>query len=42
MVLPGHTLSIDMEGENPGQRMFHCHDECHLLGGMATTRSHVT
>lgn len=42
VVLPGRSLSIDVEGDNPGSWLFHCHDLYHLLGGMATTLSYVT
>jgi FtsP/CotA-like multicopper oxidase with cupredoxin domain len=39
-VLPMTTVSIDIEGDNPGQWMLHCHNTYHLEMGMATTLSY--
>jgi multicopper oxidase len=39
-VLPMSTVSVDIEGDNPGQWMLHCHNTYHLEMGMATTLSY--
>lgn len=39
-VLPMSTVTIDIEGDNPGQWMLHCHNTYHFEMGMATTLSY--
>ena len=34
------TVELDIEGENPGQWMLHCHNTYHLETGMATILSY--
>ncbi len=34
-LLPGQTVSVDFEADNPGQWMLHCHNTYHLEQGMA-------
>ena len=41
-VLPGQTVSIDFDADNPGQWMYHCHNTYHLARGMATTLSYIS
>lgn len=41
-VLPGQTVSIDFDADNPGQWMYHCHNTYHLATGMATTVSYIS
>lgn len=41
-VLPGETRRIDVEADNPGQWMLHCHNTYHLEAGMATALSYRT
>ncbi|MGI8537933.1 MAG: multicopper oxidase domain-containing protein, partial [Mycobacteriales bacterium] len=42
IVLPGRSVSVDVQADNPGQWMVHCHNAYHLAGGMATMLSYVT
>lgn len=42
IVLPGRQVSVDLELDNPGQWMVHCHNAYHLEGGMAAMLSYVT
>ncbi len=42
IVLPGRSVSVDVQTDNPGQWMVHCHNAYHLAGGMATMLSYVT
>jgi FtsP/CotA-like multicopper oxidase with cupredoxin domain len=42
VVLPGHEAAIDVEADNPGQWMLHCHDLYHQNAGMMTTLSYVS
>lgn len=35
-------MSVDLQADNPGQWMVHCHNAYHLAGGMATMLSYVT
>jgi len=39
-VLPMTTVEIDVQADNPGQWMLHCHNTYHLETGMATTLSY--
>lgn len=34
IVLPGETLAVDFDANNPGQWLFHCHNIYHAEGGM--------
>ncbi|MCZ4123190.1 multicopper oxidase family protein [Streptomyces sp. H39-S7] len=36
MVLPGRTLSVDLDADNPGLWMTHCHNVYHAEAGMMT------
>ena len=40
-VLPGETLTMAIECNNPGQWLLHCHNTYHLETGMATVLSYV-
>ena len=40
-VAPMQTLSVDVQADNPGQWMIHCHNAFHLESGMATSLSYV-
>ena len=35
LVAPTETVSVDVQADNPGQWMIHCHNACHLEAGMA-------
>ena len=39
-VLPMSSVEIDIEADNPGQWMLHCHNTYHFESGMATTLSY--
>ena len=39
-VLPGESVVLDFDADNPGQWMLHCHNTYHLDTGMATTVSY--
>jgi multicopper oxidase len=39
-VLPMTTVTVDIEADNPGQWMLHCHNTYHLETGMATVLSY--
>jgi FtsP/CotA-like multicopper oxidase with cupredoxin domain len=39
-VMPMSAVAFDIEADNPGQWMFHCHNTYHLEMGMATTFSY--
>jgi FtsP/CotA-like multicopper oxidase with cupredoxin domain len=39
-VLPGESVAVDFDADNPGQWMLHCHNTYHLSTGMATTVSY--
>jgi FtsP/CotA-like multicopper oxidase with cupredoxin domain len=41
LVNPMATVSVDVEADNPGQWMIHCHNTYHLEAGMATSLSYV-
>ena len=41
-VLPGHSVGLDFDTDNPGQWSTHCHNEYHLAAGMATIVSYRT
>ncbi|QXC60646.1 multicopper oxidase family protein [Aquihabitans sp. G128] len=41
-VLPGESVTIDFDADNPGQWMTHCHNTYHLEQGMALLVSYVT
>ena len=40
-VLPGETVVVEFEADNPGQWMAHCHNTYHLEHGMAMVVSYV-
>ncbi len=40
-VLPGETVVVEFEADNPGQWMAHCHNTYHLEQGMAMVVSYV-
>ncbi|MEV0945114.1 multicopper oxidase family protein [Rhodococcus sp. NPDC049939] len=42
IVLPGQTVAADIEADNPGQWITHCHNDYHLAAGMATIFSYVS
>ncbi len=39
-ILPGATKVVELEADNPGQWMLHCHNTYHLERGMATVLSY--
>ena len=39
-VLPGETRVVELDADNPGQWMLHCHNTYHLERGMATVLSY--
>ena len=39
-VLPMQTLAVDLQADNPGQWMIHCHNAYHAEQGMMTTLSY--
>lgn len=41
-VLPGQTLACDLDANNPGQWMIHCHNTYHAETGMATILGYQT
>ncbi|MEP7115497.1 MAG: multicopper oxidase family protein [Ilumatobacteraceae bacterium] len=41
-VLPMTSVQVDIEADNPGQWMLHCHNTYHFESGMATTLSYRT
>lgn len=41
IVLPMQTATIDIQADNPGQWMMHCHNTYHFETGMATVLSYV-
>ncbi|MFE3291557.1 multicopper oxidase family protein [Rhodococcus sp. NPDC059234] len=40
IVLPGQTVATDIDTDNPGQWITHCHNDYHLAAGMATIVSY--
>ena len=40
-VLPGETVTVEFDADNPGQWMTHCHNTYHLERGMAMVMSYV-
>ena len=36
-LLPGSTVTADMNANNPGEWLYHCHVADHIHAGMATT-----
>ena len=40
-VLPGETVVVEFDADNPGQWMVHCHNTYHLERGMAMVMSYV-
>jgi FtsP/CotA-like multicopper oxidase with cupredoxin domain len=36
IVRPAQTVAVDLDADNPGAWMFHCHNEYHLDAGMMT------
>ena len=41
-VLPGQTVVVEFDADNPGQWMTHCHNTYHLEAGMAMLVSYVS
>lgn len=41
-VLPMQKIAVDLDTDNPGQWLMHCHNTYHLELGMATTLSYLT
>ncbi len=41
-VLPGERVVVELDADNPGQWMAHCHNTYHLERGMALVMSYVT
>lgn len=35
-VIPAETKTLDLEADNPGTWMYHCHVNDHILAGMMT------
>ncbi|WP_072691327.1 multicopper oxidase family protein [Rhodococcus marinonascens] len=42
IVLPGQTIAADIEANNPGQWITHCHNDYHLAAGMTTIFSYLS
>lgn len=42
VVTPGQAVAVDVEAQNPGQWMLHCHNLYHGQAGMMTTLSYVS
>ncbi|APT13654.1 multicopper oxidase family protein [Mycobacterium avium] len=42
IVLPGQSMALDFDTDNPGQWITHCHNDYHLAAGMATVVSYHT
>ena len=40
-VLPGKTVAVEFDADNPGQWMFHCHNTYHLEAGMAAVVGYI-
>jgi FtsP/CotA-like multicopper oxidase with cupredoxin domain len=40
VVGPTDTVDIDIDGDNPGQWLLHCHNAYHMMAGMATVLSY--
>jgi FtsP/CotA-like multicopper oxidase with cupredoxin domain len=36
-LLPGSMVTVDMQADNPGEWLFHCHVADHIDAGMITT-----
>ncbi len=41
IVLPGRTLTVDTDADNPGQWMLHCHNAYHFEAGMSAGFNYV-
>ena len=41
-VLPGRTVDVIFDADNPGQWMLHCHNTYHLMAGMGSVVSYVS
>jgi FtsP/CotA-like multicopper oxidase with cupredoxin domain len=41
IVLPNETVEVDLQADNPGQWMVHCHNAYHQEAGMMTVLSYV-
>lgn len=41
-LLPGQTLTIDLDADNPGRWMYHCHNVYHQSVGMMTSMRYLT
>ncbi|ASL14556.1 oxidase [Mycobacterium intracellulare subsp. chimaera] len=42
IVLPGQSMALDFDSDNPGQWFTHCHNDYHMAAGMATVVSYRT
>ncbi|WP_235489071.1 multicopper oxidase domain-containing protein, partial [Frankia sp. AvcI1] len=42
IVPPMQTVTVDLQADNPGQWMVHCHNSYHQAAGMMTVLSYVT
>lgn len=40
-VLPGQSVAIDFDADNPGRWMYHCHNVYHQASGMQTTLGYL-
>jgi FtsP/CotA-like multicopper oxidase with cupredoxin domain len=40
-VLPGQTIAVVFDADNPGQWMLHCHNTYHLMSGMGSVVSYT-
>ena len=40
-VLPGQTVAIDFDADNPGRWMYHCHNVYHQASGMQTSLGYL-
>jgi FtsP/CotA-like multicopper oxidase with cupredoxin domain len=40
-VLPGSSLAIDFDADNPGEWMFHCHNAYHFEAGMTANLMYI-
>jgi FtsP/CotA-like multicopper oxidase with cupredoxin domain len=41
IVLPGRTVEVDLDADNPGQWLTHCHNAYHGEAGMMTVLSYI-
>ena len=40
-VLPGSSLAIEFDADNPGEWMFHCHNAYHFEAGMTANLMYI-